>query len=762
MALVSPGTQVTVTDESFYIPAQAPTVPLIFVATADEKKQLDGTTPAAGTFEHSVIRTVTSRNQALELYGSPRFIKDQSGKQHHGDARNEYGLLALFQYLGIGDRAFVVRANVNLNDDITDIKALWDSKMNTASQILNSLAATFINEYNSSNNYIPGSGSAGYQIANYGGNLVATTLVNMFDNNDLWADKTGSILSMWDTANTTWNTLAATFATTAPAAPAVSDYWVDTTNNKVNRWDGTSWIDQSTLTDVIVSTSARGVYDFGIDVDGTGSVPISITISGTEDWGTLVSNINSAIATVNVTLDNNNIKFTSISTGSNSTIQLANGTNVDFFAGHPSFVSFNTAVAGQLLFKSTITGTEFHSLATEATSEVFDAFSFKTLTDEFFDDHTSNPLLVFGNGFANPSTGTYLGLDGLIAAWGAGSIVGNEFTPTEAANMLINAADQLQDTQEFQSATSLGANDAARRVSITTALQAEINTNKDVRSETYEYNLIVCPGYHEVADELVALAVDIEEEAFVLADTPFDMDDSDVVIWSQTPARQRSNIVGYYYPHLLMSNVDGVDVFQAATGGVLRAIAYSDEVSEVWFAPAGTQRGRMTGVRDIGYVSGTLGGPTTFVPLHPNKGQRDALYLQNLNPIVFFPGRGILVWGQKSSSPTSSALDRINVVRLLAFMRRRLRKDTLPFIFEPNDTLTRANLKAMVDSFLGQLIVRRGLYDFATICDNSNNTPARIDANELYIDVAIKPVKAAEFLYIPIRVVNTGANLTAA
>jgi len=95
------------------------------------------------------------------------------------------------------------------------------------------------------------------------------------------------------------------------------------------------------------------------------------------------------------------------------------------------------------------------------------------------------------------------------------------------------------------------------------------------------------------------------------------------------------------------------------------------------------------------------------------------------------------------------------------YIKRQLRKNTMSFVFEPNDQLTRDNLKAAVDSFLGDLIVRRGLYDFATVCDSSNNTPDRIDRNEMYIDVALKPVRSAEFIYIPIRVVATGASLTA-
>ena len=156
MALVSPGVSVTVTDESFFIPVAAPTVPLLFVATADEKLRADNTTDAEGTFEHSVVRTITSLRQSTEVYGIPKFLEDNNGNQHHGDARNEYGLFALNQFLGIGNRAYVVRANVNLNDNLDDLRALWDTKIADARQVLEILIAEFINQFNEANGLIAG------------------------------------------------------------------------------------------------------------------------------------------------------------------------------------------------------------------------------------------------------------------------------------------------------------------------------------------------------------------------------------------------------------------------------------------------------------------------------------------------------------------------------------------------------------------------------------------------------------------------------
>ena len=111
--LVSPGVSVTVIDESFYIPASAPTVPLFFIASRANKMQPNGTAVAAGTTESSVVRTVTSIGQSVSLYGVPYFWKDSSGKEFHGDARNEYGLFALNQFLGVGNLAYEIgRAHV--------------------------------------------------------------------------------------------------------------------------------------------------------------------------------------------------------------------------------------------------------------------------------------------------------------------------------------------------------------------------------------------------------------------------------------------------------------------------------------------------------------------------------------------------------------------------------------------------------------------------------------------------------------------------
>ena len=117
---------------------------------------------------------------------------------------------------------------------------------------------------------------------------------------------------------------------------------------------------------------------------------------------------------------------------------------------------------------------------------------------------------------------------------------------------------------------------------------------------------------------------------------------------------------------------------------------------------------------------------------------------------------GIVNFGNKTTTSITSALDRINVSRLIAFLRGRLEEIGKLYLFEPNDDITRAEITNTVNSLMIDLVAKRGIYDYLVVCDLSNNTPARIDRNELWLDIAIEPVKAVEFIYIPLRIKNTG------
>jgi len=186
---------------------------------------------------------------------------------------------------------------------------------------------------------------------------------------------------------------------------------------------------------------------------------------------------------------------------------------------------------------------------------------------------------------------------------------------------------------------------------------------------------------------------------------------------------------------------------------MIRTIIRNDEVAFPWLAPAGTRRGVIDNAVQIGYINVATG---EFESLGVRQGLRDTLYENSINPITFIPGVGITNFGNKTTTTLTSALDRINVARLIAFIRGRLEVIGKQFLFEPNDQITRNEIRNVIDSLMIDLVAKRGIYDYLVICDLSNNTPARIDRNELYVDIAIEPVKAVEFIYIPVRIKNTG------
>ena len=303
----------------------------------------------------------------------------------------------------------------------------------------------------------------------------------------------------------------------------------------------------------------------------------------------------------------------------------------------------------------------------------------------------------------------------------------------------------------------------AQRRAVVKAMQAVVSNNTKIREETVYFTLLAAPGYPELLDEMLALNVDRKETGFIIVDTPFRLNPAgqNLVNWAtgvNAAVNGEDGIINApstaacYYPSVITTDLSGNDVVCPASHSVLRTYAYNDQVAYPWFAPAGLTRGVITNAANVGYVNSE----GEFIPTALTGGQRDTLYANRINPLANFPGQGLYVFGQKTLQAAATALDRVNVGRLLAYLRERFDPLARPFIFEPNDKITRTNAKAVFDAFLADMIAKRAVYDFIVVCDETNNTPARIDRNELWIDVAIEPVKAAEFIYIPIRVVNTG------
>ena len=305
----------------------------------------------------------------------------------------------------------------------------------------------------------------------------------------------------------------------------------------------------------------------------------------------------------------------------------------------------------------------------------------------------------------------------------------------------------------------------AQRQMVVEAMRAGLDTSSAAREEQSQFSLIATPAYPELIPNMIALSNERNNTLFVVGDTPMRLaaNGTDITTWATNNGGlgletadglvAASQYMGTFYPSCQTTDLGGQLVVQPPSHMMMRTIIRSDEVSYPWLAPAGTRRGVVDNAISIGYIDSTTG---EFVQINVGQGLRDVLYENDINPITFIPGVGITNFGNKTTTSITSALDRINVSRLVAFLRGRLEEIGKLYLFEPNDEITRNEITNTVNSLMIDLIAKRAIYDYLVVCDLSNNTPGRIDRNELWVDVAIEPVKAIEFIYIPLRIKNTG------
>jgi len=304
----------------------------------------------------------------------------------------------------------------------------------------------------------------------------------------------------------------------------------------------------------------------------------------------------------------------------------------------------------------------------------------------------------------------------------------------------------------------------AQRAFVVGQLKVAINTNQRILDEdNIFFNLIACPGYPELISDMVNLNSSRNGTALVVGDTPLRLESSasslinygtdyfNTGIDGEQGLHTNSDHLAVYYPSGLTTDLSGSNVVVPASHMMLRTIAVSDQKAFQWFAPAGTRRGGITNATSVGYLK-----DGSFVPVSLNQGVRDQMAQVKINPITNIPGAGLVAFGQYTKTGVNSSLDRINVARLVSYLRRQLGIITKPFLFEPNDKQTRSEIKNVCESLMLDLVSLRGIYDFIVVCDETNNTPSVISNNQLYVDIAVEPVKAVEFIYIPLRLKNVG------
>ncbi len=304
----------------------------------------------------------------------------------------------------------------------------------------------------------------------------------------------------------------------------------------------------------------------------------------------------------------------------------------------------------------------------------------------------------------------------------------------------------------------------AQRQMVIKAMISAVNNSTQLAEETLIFNLLCAPGYPELNSTLEQLNVDRKETAFIVGDSPLRLKATanDLNNWASNAAGAAVDgdtglvtsydYLGVYYPAGLTSDLSGNNVVVPPSHMALVTMIQSDNQSFPWYAPAGTRRGSVINATSVGYID--VNG--NFVPVALSQDLRDVLYGNQVNPIANLKGYGLTIYGQETRT-TGTLMDRINVARLVVYVRQQLDQIGKQYVFEPNDAITRSQLANQITTLLNGLVTQRALVDFSVVCDTTNNTPATIDANELYCDVAIQPVTTAEFIYIPLTLSN---NLT--
>ena len=183
-----------------------------------------------------------------------------------------------------------------------------------------------------------------------------------------------------------------------------------------------------------------------------------------------------------------------------------------------------------------------------------------------------------------------------------------------------------------------------------------------------------------------------------------------------------------------------------ACGHMAGLCAKTDGIAEPWFSPAGYNRGGLLGITKLAF--------------NPKKAERDELYKAGINPIVSFPGQGILLFGDKTGQAKPSAFDRINVRRLFIVLEKAIATAAKYQLFELNDEFTRAMFRNMTEPFLRDVKGRRGITDFLVVCDDTNNTGEVIDTNRFVADIYIKPARSINFISLNFVAVRTGVSFS--
>ena len=343
----------------------------------------------------------------------------------------------------------------------------------------------------------------------------------------------------------------------------------------------------------------------------------------------------------------------------------------------------------------------------------------------------------------NLPTNYYLANDGVTVSKDANGISYSGSLPVSGSGSFYNATGAVKAGATFFSAISNTSTDAQGLVSANYTTALSLLANKD----EYQFNIVSTPGllynnsnFTSTINSFIALA---ENRGDCIAVIDLVPTGSAVSTVTTQAASLNSSYAATYWPWLQIKSATGRNEWVPAGTVIPGVYAFTDAASAPWFAPAGLVRGGIGGVIQA--------------ERKLTKGDRDTLYSAKVNPIATFPGSGISVFGQKTLQTKASALDRVNVRRLLIELKKFIGDQARNLVFEQNTISTRNKFLATVNPYLESVVQRQGLYAYRVVMDDTNNTADVVDRNQLVGQIFIQPAKTIEFVVLDFTIEPTGA-----
>jgi phage tail sheath protein FI len=344
------------------------------------------------------------------------------------------------------------------------------------------------------------------------------------------------------------------------------------------------------------------------------------------------------------------------------------------------------------------------------------------------------------------TTPNYLANDGVTINTNSSGVSFSTYLPTETSGSFYGAQGSVGTPATFFGAINTSSTTSQGLIASSYTTAISLLSNKD----DYQFNIISAPGllqknanFTSTVNSIISLA---ENRGDCIAVVDLVAQGSQVAQVTAAATALNSSYAATYWPWLQIQSATGRNEWVPAGTVIPGVYAFTDASSAPWFAPAGLVRGGIGGVIQA--------------ERKLTKGDRDTLYSAKVNPIATFPGSGISVFGQKTLQTKASALDRVNVRRLLIELKKFIGDQARNLVFEQNTLTTRTRFLATVNPYLESVVQRQGLYAFKVVMDDTNNTADVVDRNQLVGQILIQPAKTVEFVVLDFTIEPTGATFT--